>query len=142
MGNPTVTVYLIQERRTPRRAGLYDFIRIVEHTLVRHGYAASLRDFQSFVILQLVELISLPLERRPTLILDFHRSPKLFAGTCIKLFSPGVGKSRFRACPPSFYFHAFIRPGNVVREFHGDTRCPVKISSVEFTFLFRRCSSF
>ena len=143
MGNPAVSVYLIQERRTPPgQAGLYDFIRVVEHTPVRRGYAASLRDFQSFVILQLVELISLPLERRPTLILDFHRSPKLFAGTCIKLFSPGGGWKIAFPRLSSFYFHAFIRPGNVVREFHGDAPCPVKISPVEFTFPFRRRSSF
>lgn len=43
-----------------------------EHVRFPRVHAASLRGFQSFVILQLVELISLPPWRRVTLILDFQ----------------------------------------------------------------------
>lgn len=54
---------LIGERGTrPRLVRFYSRSRAYT---ISFWNAASLRDFQSFVILQLVELISLPLERRP-----------------------------------------------------------------------------
>lgn len=54
---------LIGERGTrPRLVRFYSRSRAYT---ISFWNAASLQDFQSFVILQLVELISLPLERRP-----------------------------------------------------------------------------
>ena len=128
-----LNVYIIDERRTTR-IGLYDFILVVEHTLLSPQCGiftrlSKLRDFTTRWAYFLTARESANFDTRfPPLAETFRRHAHKIIFTVNIVF------------PRPSAFRAFVPPGNAVREFHGDALSR-EIFPVKFPFSFHRCSS-